>query len=174
MEEAPAQFSQSLIIRKSMVTMFMRLIVVELLVAGVYFAIRLGLAVLHVQADIDLTLNPLVLTKSLFFTLIEIVFAMYIFLQWANNYYILKEKEIVYVTGIITRRERNYSLANVQSISSEQGLFGRILHYGTITIFSPALQRELYLTEISNPRDMVEKIKQVAAIPGKMGFILKS
>lgn len=174
MEASHVLLPQSLIIRKSMVTMFLRLVLAEVLVAGIYFAIRLALVALQLQADIDLTLNPIVLSKSLFFTVIEILFAMYIFLQWVNNYYILKEQEIVYVTGIINRRERNYSLANIQSISSEQGLFGRILHYGTIRIFSPALQQELFLTDIPNPKGVVEEIRKVeTAIPGKLGFILK-
>jgi len=174
MEEAPVQLTQSMIIRKSMVMMFLRLIVVELLIAVVYLGIRFALAALQIEADIDLSLNPLVLTKSIFFMLIEIFTAIFLFLKWANNYYILREKEIIYVTGIISRRERNYSLDNIQSISSEQGLVGRILNYGTIKIFSPALQRELFLTDIPDPKEVVEKIKQVSTtIPGKMGFILR-
>jgi|GEM_PF-1524236 len=175
MDEVPKQLAQSLIIRKSLVTMFLRLILAELLVAVVYVAIRVALAALQVQADVDLSLNPFVLTKSLLFTSIEIIIAMYIVLQWANNYYILKpEKEIVYVTGIITRKERSFSLSNVQSISSQQGLFGRILKYGAIRIFSPALQQEIYLTEIPNPKEVVEKIKQIdTALPAKTGFIIR-
>lgn len=157
-----------------MVAMFLRLLVAEVLVAGVYFAIRLALATLQIASDIDLSLNPLVLTKSILFMLIEIFTAIFIFVQWANNYYILKEKEIIYVTGFILKRERSYSLDNIQSISLQQGLVGRILRYGTITIFSPTLQQELSLTEIPNPKDVIEKIKQLnTTIPGNMGFILK-
>jgi len=55
----------------------------------------------------------------------------------------------------------NYSLKNIQSVSFEQGLMGRVLNYGSVKIFSPALQQELFLTEVSSPRQIVDNIKQV-------------
>lgn len=55
----------------------------------------------------------------------------------------------------------NYSIKNLQSVSFEQGLIGRIFNFGNVKAFSPALQKELFLTEVSSPSKIVENIKDV-------------
>ena len=154
------QNSNNLIIRKSTAVMFTRLIMFELLFGILYMLLRIGLRYLDIQLDTEFSLSPLALVKSLFFMIVEISVAGFVILQWINNYYILSSDEIYFMTGIISKKKKSYSLENIQSVSCEQGLIGRILNYGRVKIFSPALQQELLLTEVSNPNTIVDNIKK--------------
>lgn len=168
------QSTNNLVIRKSTAIMFIRLVTFEILSGILYVLLRLGLKYFDIQFDSELSLTPLALVKSLFFMVVEIGVAGYVILQWVNNYYILNSKELRYVTGILSKREMNYSLKNIQSVSFEQGLVGRILNYGSVKIFSPALQQELFLTEVSNPSKIVDNIKDVLdKSNNKAQFILR-
>lgn len=155
------QYSNNLIIRKSAAVMFIRLIMFELLAGILYVLLRMGLRYLDIQLDTEFSLTPLALVKSLFFMTVEIGVAGFVILQWINNYYILTSNEIKYITGIVSKKEMNYSLKNIQSVSFEQGLIGRILNYGSVKIFSPALQQELFLNEVPYPSQVVDNIKDV-------------
>jgi uncharacterized membrane protein YdbT with pleckstrin-like domain len=141
--------------------MIVRLVIFELLSGIIYMVIRIGLQYLDIRFDTEFSLSPVALVKSVFFMMAEVTVVGYIVLHWLNTYYVLSSNEVKYITGIITKREMNYSLKNVQSVSFEQGLIGRILNYGSIKIFSPALQKELIMTEVYNPTQIVVTIKKV-------------
>jgi len=155
------QYSNYLVIRKSAIVLLIRIISFELLIGILYLALRIGLRFLDIQLDLELSLDPLSIIKSFLFITIEITVVGFIILKWINNYYILTPFEIKYVTGIFSKREMNYSIKNLQSISYEQGLVGRIFHFGNVKAYSPALQQELFLSEVSNPQQIVENIKDV-------------
>ena len=164
--------SKTLIIRKSTIVMLLRVILFELLSGVLYVLLRIGLQLIDIQFDSELSLTPIALFKSFLFMTAEITIAVYVILHWLSNYYALSSKEITYVTGMVSKRENSYSLANVQSVSFEQGLVGRILNYGTVKIFSPVLKQELYMTEVSNPRQIVDHVKDLLIVD-KMNFILR-
>ena len=169
------QYSNNLVIRKSAAMMFVRLMMFELISGAVYILLRISLRYVDIQLDTEFSLTPLALLKSLFFMIIEIGVAGFVILQWLNNYYILTSREVKHISGIISKREMNYSLENIQSVSFEQGVIGRILNYGSVKIFSPALQKELFLTEVSNPRQIVENVKQVLEDDsGNTKFIMRN
>ncbi len=169
-----SQKTNVLVIRKSPAVMFLRLIIFELVAGALYILLRLALRAVDIQLDSEFSLSPLALIKSSFFLLIEVVVAGYVILQWLNNYYILTSTEVRYMTGILSKREENYSLKNIQSVSFEQGLIGRIFNYGNVKMFSPALQKELFLTEVSNPKQIVENVKRmIEDDSGNTKFIMR-
>ena len=106
-----------------------------MLLSGIlYFLLRIGLQYLDIELGTEFSDSPIALIKSLFFMAMEIFVSGYIILQWMNNYYILNESEFTVVTGNISKKEQNYSLKNIQSVSFEQGLWGRIFKYGNVKI----------------------------------------
>lgn len=168
------QYSNNLIIRKSEIVLLMRIIIFELLAGLLYILLRIVLRLLDIQFDTELSLDPLSLIKSAVFVVIEIAVVGLAILQWKNNYYILTPYEIKYVTGNLSKKETNYSIKNLQSVSYEQGLIGRVFNYGNVKAFSPALQRELILTEISSPHLVAENVKDVLEESGnKSQFIMR-
>lgn len=84
---------------------------------------------------------------------------LYLLTNWLVNYYIIRKSEIVFVSGLLRSSRKDYNIANLQSIYYHQSLLGRIFNFGDIVIFSPALQRDLVMHEVPNPRDMVDNIK---------------
>lgn len=168
------QYSNNLIIRKSEVVLLMRIVVFELLAGLLYILLRIGLRLVDIQLDTDFSLDPVSLLKSLIFVALEIAVVGLAIIQWIRNYYILTPFEIKYVTGILSKKETSYSIKNLQSVSYEQGLIGRVFNYGNVKAFSPALQKELILTEISSPHLVAENVKDVLEESGsKSQFIMR-
>lgn len=148
-----------LVIRRSIPVLILKILVSEILLLSLYTLIRLFLYWVTNSLNLEVISNPFLFYKSLIFTLLEIAVVIYFILDWVNNYYVIKKSELVFVNGIIVSSRRDYNIANLQSIYFTQSLAGRILNYGTIVVFSPALQRDLIMYEVPNPKDVVENIK---------------
>jgi uncharacterized membrane protein YdbT with pleckstrin-like domain len=59
-------------------------------------------------------------------------------------------KRVIIKTGWITRRTLEMNLAKIENIGVDQGLIGRILGYGSITVVGTGGTRELFQS-ISDP-----------------------
>ncbi len=168
------QYSNYLIIRKSATVLLLRLVTFEILAGSLYLLLRIGLRYLDIQFDTAFTLDPLSIVKSLSFIIVEIAVVGFIILEWVNNYYILTPYEIKCIMGIFSRREANYSIKNLQSVSYEQGVIGRLFNFGNVKAFSPALSKEIFLTEVTSPKQVAENIKDVLQETGnKAQFIIR-
>lgn len=157
-----------IIIRRSMVIFVMRLIVIELIFGVFYLSIR------YINNLLNLSFNSLFLIESVVFMSLEICLICYVILDWVSNYYVLKDKELVIVNGILAKKEQSFSLSGAQSISYGQGIIGRILNYGNLHLYSPVLQREVYLSSISNPKSIAEIIEnKVKKGEARVGMVLR-
>lgn len=74
-------------------------------------------------------------------------------------------------------REEGYSLRGVEAGKVRQGLLGRLLNFGTVSVFSPVLKKEYFLYDIPNSEMMkrrmlallqsrMEKDEKIIPIPG--------
>jgi uncharacterized membrane protein YdbT with pleckstrin-like domain len=151
----------NIIIRKSLAVMFIRLIVIEVLFGILYLLLRYIFIIADINFETTFALNKFSLIKPIIFSFIEIGITGFIFLQWVNNYYALNSHELIYISGIISKKEESYAIKNVQTVSFEQGILGRLFKFGTVKIFSPALQQELYLSEVTHPEKIVDLINDV-------------
>ncbi|MCB9817014.1 PH domain-containing protein [Candidatus Nomurabacteria bacterium] len=79
--------------------------------------------------------------------------------QWANEGYYIKENELVVRRGIIHKTEISYPYANMQSVSVQQGFFGRLFNFGLVTIFIPTLGKDILFNEISAPKKFAQILK---------------
>jgi uncharacterized membrane protein YdbT with pleckstrin-like domain len=163
----------TLLIRKSLFVMFSRLIALELLIILIYLLIRVALNRFDIFAWIGMSSEPFIFALTILVVFLELFVAVYVILQWANHYYILTPMGIKYRTGILFKKEKEYSLINIQSVSYHQGMFARLFNYGDIIIFSPALQGELHLTAVSSPQLLAELIKSAHAGKSRLGFVLR-
>jgi uncharacterized membrane protein YdbT with pleckstrin-like domain len=169
-----ANMQNELTVKRSVPVLIVKLLVAELMILSLYSFSKIVLFWLSSNSDFTLITNPILFLKSSLFGIIEIIAVIFILVEWVNNYYILRKKEIVYVNGIFKISRRTYNLTNVQSVYYEQSLLGRLLKFGTVKIFSPALQKDLYLTEVPYPENVVENIKLVAnSEDANVRFILR-
>jgi uncharacterized membrane protein YdbT with pleckstrin-like domain len=151
----------NIIIRKSMAVMFLRLIAIEVLLGLIYLLLRYVFILSDIHLETTFALNTLSLIKPIIFSIIEIGLSGFVFLHWVNNYYALNAHELIYFNGIIIKKEVSYAIKNVQTVSFEQGIVGRLFKFGSVKIFSPALQHELFLTEVPNPHKIVDLVNDV-------------
>lgn len=166
--ENVANSKNVIIIRRSIVIFVMRLIVIELIFGVFYLSIR------YINNLLGISFESFLLIELVIFMSFEIGLICYVILDWVSNYYVLKDKELVIVSGILTKKEQSFSLSGAQSISYDQGIVGRILNYGNVHLYSPVLQREVYLSSISSPKSIAEIIENKAKKgEARVGMVLR-
>ena len=77
----------------------------------------------------------------------KISFTAFVILQWLNEYYEVYTDHIEYKKGIIYRKIEKRELMRVETVKLYQDLLGRLLNYGTISLFDRRRNRimDLYL-----------------------------
>jgi uncharacterized membrane protein YdbT with pleckstrin-like domain len=64
--------------------------------------------------------------------------------------FVITNKRIIIKTGFISRKTLEMNLSKIESVNVDQGILGRILGYGTITIIGTGGTREAF-HDISSP-----------------------
>ncbi len=100
------------------------------LFSGIFFIIFLTLLVV----DVYLTINRV--------------------LNWKTYYYVIKPKAVLVKSGILHKREKLYTLNQIDTITVVQSFMGRRFGYGDVKIYSPTLVDRLILHNIPNPKDI--------------------
>lgn len=159
-----------LIIHKSLVVVVLKLIVLQAVFMLTYFMFRLvknglfgGPAYAPAIADSQFWLG---MTMFLVLATIQMVITAVILLQWGREQYVVREDSIVHTRGVMNNREEVYSLRGVEAGKVRQGLLGRLLNFGTVSVFSPVLKKEYFLYDIPNPEMM--KRRMLALLQSRM------
>ena len=97
----------------------------------------------------------------MFFTiaLIIILSTLILLVRWSFERYELRGGEIIHRKGVIFVRVEQYSLENVETITYDQTLFGRVLKYGTIRLHSPLLKSEIKVPYMPDPDRVLMLLK---------------
>jgi uncharacterized membrane protein YdbT with pleckstrin-like domain len=139
-------------VRQSIAFLLLRLIVIEMLASFVVVVVN-GFIISPLINDVIRSflfqLNVPIL--YIFLVILKIILAIYVVLQWVNEYYKITPKEIIHKKGFIFKKEERYKINHVAEISLEQGFFGRIFNYGTIKLYDWATDKTAYLYLIHNP-----------------------
>ena len=76
------------------------------------------------------------------------------FLAWRMNVYVLTNRRVVEITGVLSKKVSDSSLEKLTDVVLTQSLFGRTLGYGTIEILTGAAAAGINrLKQIRNPMD---------------------
>lgn len=82
---------------------------------------------------------------------IKMFLTVYVVLLWLNEYYEITPSEVIHQRGIIFRKTSRYSFEHVQNAEVFQGVFGKTLNYGTISLLDRRRNRLVDLFLIHNP-----------------------
>jgi uncharacterized membrane protein YdbT with pleckstrin-like domain len=86
--------------------------------------------------------------------LIVFVFGAYLLVRaWWNRMTIevaVTDRRVIYKTGLINRHTMEMHMDKIESVDVDQGLFGRLLNFGDITINGTGEGKE-YIREIDRP-----------------------
>lgn len=82
------------------------------------------------------------------------------FLDYITTEMAITNKKVVGKYGFFSRRTLEMNLPKIESISVDQGIIGRILGYGTITVIGTGGTRES-LSYMTNPLDFRKKFQEI-------------
>lgn len=140
-------------------SIFLLLIRIFFVMAGtdlIYLSVRIFVFELNPQWINGITLDIIFFIFLIFSYIVQIFLIYTVLLHWLNKRYYLERSHLIIKRGIFTVVERVYDLKNIKSVVVTQGLFGKIFHFGSITleITSPGLSEEATLTEIPHPHNI--------------------
>jgi uncharacterized membrane protein YdbT with pleckstrin-like domain len=159
------------IIRRSPAGLTLRIIIIEITLQVSYLILSTVLIGANEQLGSMYALVRISIT--LLFLALGIFSVVFLVSQWANEGYFLKENELTVRRGIIGKNDTSYPYANMQSVSVQQFLIGRIFNYGQVTIYIPTLGKEIVFSEISDPHAFANTLKSHIPYPENGQFILR-
>jgi hypothetical protein len=121
-------------------------------VSRVWRAVLAGLFILAVALLMmfkpELNLVGIVALILAFFPLIDVV---RIFADWINERYIITNRRVMEVRGIVNKHIRDSALEKVNDVELDQSVVGRFLGYGTVQIITGSDIGVNMFRRISNP-----------------------
>jgi Bacterial PH domain/Short C-terminal domain len=103
--------------------------------------VLLLLALVLVVLDLSLepgTLRDVFGLLGLGLLLVALAWLAFIYLQWMNQDYLVTNRRVVKVEGILNKRSADSSLEKINDAVLQQSLFGRMLGYGDLDILTAA------------------------------------
>src|SRR5579885_515875 len=76
--------------------------------------------------------------------------------------FVITNRRIVIKQGLVSRRTLELNLSKVESVNVDQGILGRILDYGTITVIGTGGTRESF-ADIAAPLEFRNQFQQLCA-----------
>ena len=80
--------------------------------------------------------------------------------RWSDEF-VITNKRIICKTGLFSRKTLEMNLNKVESVNVDQGIIGRILGYGTVTIIGTGGTRESF-PDIANPTEFRKRFQEVS------------
>ena len=103
--------------------------------------VLLILALVLVLLDLSLTQGTLRDAFGLLglgLLLVALVWLAYIYMTWLNQDYLVTNRRVIKVEGILSKRSADSSLEKINDAVLQQSLFGRMLGYGDLDIMTAA------------------------------------
>ena len=107
---------------------------------------------------IVLILALLHIGKSIF----QVIFVLKFVMKWIGSSYFIIDSRLVKRDGIMSIVEKTFDLDNIRSITINQGILGKLLHYGDIVIEISApgdYLDHILLPNLTDPQGFEEKIR---------------
>ncbi len=160
------------IVKRSVPLLGLKLVILELIAELLYLLIRSALEYVQQFAGLQLPyVGPIVQAVIL---VLQLGIVLYLFASWANEFYELRQNEVVVRTGILNKQERSYPYNNMQSVIVREGILSRTFNAGSVAVYIPTLGQELQFTDVSNPKHFAELLKQALPFTTKGQFIMRN
>lgn len=150
-------------IRQSISILLLKLIVLETIAAiifVIFHPILFSSQFTNIFPYIDLY------NTSAFFlaVLVKMAITIYAVLAWLNEYFEITPSLVRHKKGIFFVKVEQLALDDIQSITLQQGLIGKLLNFGTLSLFDWKWRRKEYLYDIHNPTKYLDIIEEL--LPG--------
>jgi membrane protein YdbS with pleckstrin-like domain len=139
------------------------LLILEILFLGIGVGLRLPLVFFTFSLNTTITLNLFSTIANIGLIMIKIFLMIIIITQWLDNYYEIRPGKIIYKSGFLIRREKEFDCIQISKINLTQGVFGRLFNFGTINLFTPITNEWFALTNIPNPHRNLSLVQKTLA-----------
>jgi uncharacterized membrane protein YdbT with pleckstrin-like domain len=107
----------------------------------ILFAAPLAVAVVGVAL---LMLGAVGVALGLALLLAALLFALLRYISFATSEFAVTDKRVIMKVGVLRRRTLEMQLSKVEALAVNQGLGGRVLHYGDIVVSGTGGTKELF------------------------------
>jgi uncharacterized membrane protein YdbT with pleckstrin-like domain len=159
------------IIKRSVATLAFRVILLEVLLEALYFGARTVID--YIGQFYGVAIGGLAPWLQLAILAFQVGVLVYLFARWANEYYVLRDGEIIIRRGVLHQSEQSYPFSNMQAVLVRQGLFSRILRTGSVAVFIPTLGQEIEFTEVPDPHGFARLLKDALPYPEQSQYLLR-
>jgi len=151
-------------VRQSISILVIKLILLEIIAAVLLLAFRSVLFTIESFGVISSTSQLQSLGISAIFlvgVIVKMFLTVYVVLLWLNEYYEVRTKEIYHRRGIFFKKTSQYSMEHIKFLEIFQGVFGKLLNYGTITIFDQRRNKYMEMFLIHNPTRYMKILEEL-------------
>jgi membrane protein YdbS with pleckstrin-like domain len=148
-------------IRLSIFFLLLKLISIELVAGFVIIIWYVALAfyvttlqIMHVVIQYGFPVFILLVLLKTFITI-------FLIMQWLNEYYEISAKVIQHRRGIIFRKVEEYPTEDIKFVEVDQGLFGRMFNFGTISLLNVRRVEYAQMYLIHNPLRYAQVIEEI-------------
>lgn len=138
-------------IRISISLLLLKLLFLEVIAAGIVIFLHSPLFFFEGQWLGEIGIRLFNIPLFIILVIGKIFLTIYIIFEWLDEYYEITSGVVYHRKGVLFKTEERYPLENMQRVEVSQSFFGRLLNYGTISLFDPRREKyeDLYL--IHNP-----------------------
>lgn len=147
-------------IRQSISFLVLKLILIDILTA-----LALLFFFLLPSSYISMEIKLALFSSSIFYFLgiivLKTLLSLFTVLQWLCDYYEIWSNKVTHKKGIFWTKKEDHELVDLKYLGFEQGLFGRLLNFGTITLFDWKNEVKATLYLIHNPKKYYQLLQHL-------------
>jgi hypothetical protein len=111
----------------------------------------LALVIVFVSLVLGMVVLPMTGYLAMVLLVVPIARFVYHFLLWENREFIVSNRRVIQIDGVINKNVIDSSLEKVNDVKMSQSVFGRILDYGDVEILTAAELAVNLFQRISHP-----------------------
>ena len=90
--------------------------------------------------------------------LIDVIYIIWQLVGWYSMEYTLTESKIVIKSGVLSTKKNYMPYTTIQDINTSQGILGRMVNVGSVSLYSAYDNNQMELKNVSNPSEVEEII----------------
>lgn len=150
-----------LTVRQSISILILKLILIDIITAVIFLVFHSILFNTNIASNLDS--SPTFYNTIIFLLLVlgKISLTAYLVTEWLNEYYEIKPDAIIHRRGLFFRHSNRQDLVLIRQARLAYGFFGKILNYGTISLFDIRLNKQIELYQIHNPIKYLHILEEI-------------
>lgn len=160
------------LVRRSTAVLLFKIVLAELLAEIIYLSISALLSFSTLNST-TVNVDALRIATNLIMTMVAVGLFATIILNWVNEGITIDDEEIAHKRGVLKSSVSTYPYTNIQRVTVEQSVIGKLFNFGTINLYTPLLGQDLVFHEMPNPHELAAEIKQKLNKPDREQFLIR-